>query len=73
MHYSTAELARELHSSTGRVTTLIAKNRIPVPAKNSSGQYIWTREDIDRTARLLPTEQAGRQSPKAPRESAAAV
>jgi hypothetical protein len=60
MIVTTVEAARELGTSSARLTKLIAKRRIPAPAKNASGAYVWTRADIDRTARLLPTFKSGR-------------
>jgi hypothetical protein len=59
MILSTVQAARELGTSAQRLIRLIGKNRISAPAKNSSGVYVWTFADIQRTRQLLLTLPRG--------------
>ena len=53
MPLKTPEAARELGTTYHRLIGLIRFDKIPRPAKDSSGDYLWTSADLGRARRAL--------------------
>jgi hypothetical protein len=54
----TAAVSRELGTTYHRLFGLIRYGKLPPPARDSSGDYVWTRREVERARRMLG---AGRQ------------
>jgi hypothetical protein len=59
----TAAAVRELRTSYFKLYGLLRYNKIPPPAKDSSGDYLWTLRDLERARKALG---AGREEVAAP-------
>ena len=52
-YLKTAVAADQLGVPPYRLTNMIRYRRIPMPAKDSSGDYIWLPEDLERARQAL--------------------
>ncbi len=57
----TSEVARLLCSPYHRVFNLIRAGAIDPPARDGSGDYVWSKSDIDRAREALSQRRAGRR------------
>jgi hypothetical protein len=57
MFAKTGAAARQIGINALLLQSLIRANRIPRPAKDTSGQYIWTPEDIARAKAALRVDR----------------
>jgi hypothetical protein len=46
-----------------RLIGLLRSKRLPAPQKDSSGDYLWTPEDIERARQALAVRRVGGQHP----------
>jgi hypothetical protein len=49
----TAAVARQLGKPYWRLWYLISSGKIPAPARDDSGDYIWSAQDIERARQAL--------------------
>ena len=70
-YLKTPAVARLLGVPYPRVMALIRWEYIPAPAKDSSGDYVWLPEDVDRARKALaarrgagPADQPGGEAAK---------
>ena len=49
----TAAVVRELGTTYDRLLNLIRFGKMAPPAKDSSGDYCWTEEDVERARKAL--------------------
>jgi hypothetical protein len=55
--------ARELGVSYHQLAGLLRSRKIPPPQKDSSGDYIWTDEDLDRARQALAVDLRRKRQP----------
>jgi hypothetical protein len=62
-HYrKTPVAARELGTTYHRLIGLIRFNKIdPIPARDTSGDFIWGDEDMDRARQALAAARRGKE------------
>ncbi len=65
----TAAVARLIQTSYFNLHSMIRTGRIPAPARDDSGHYVWSPEDVERARQAL---EAARQK-RAARKPAEAV
>jgi hypothetical protein len=53
MPIKTPQAARELHTSYTRLMSLLRYGQIEPPAKDSSGDYVWTDADLAAARRVI--------------------
>lgn len=58
----TTIVARELNTTYHRVIGLIRFNKIPPPERDSSGDFIWTAEDVERAREALQAQANRRKA-----------
>jgi hypothetical protein len=69
--WKTREVARDhLKTSYHRLASLLRNDKIPPPAKDISGDYIWTEADIERARQALATDLRRKEHRNPPKESA---
>jgi hypothetical protein len=51
--WKTPEAARQLGTSYTRLVGLLRYGKIPQPAKDSSGDFLWTEADLDRAREVM--------------------
>ncbi len=56
----TPAAARELGITYHRLIGLIRFDKIEPPARDSSGDYVWTDDDLERARAALNARRAGR-------------
>jgi hypothetical protein len=49
----TIEALRHLNTTYHRLVGLLRFNKIPLPAKDCSGDYIWSPDDLERARQVL--------------------
>jgi hypothetical protein len=56
----TRSAARQLGTTQHNLLTAIARNKFEPPAKDESGRYLWTPEDIARARQAMATDRRRR-------------
>jgi hypothetical protein len=59
-HKKTAEVVRQLETTLHKIIGLLRYNKITPPAKDSSGDYCWTPQDIAAARQALRDIEAQR-------------
>jgi hypothetical protein len=72
-YYKTGAVAKELSIPMSRLRSLIVTGRLDAPAKDSSGDFIWRNEDIERARAALQVDRRRKadRSPTAENANAA--
>lgn len=58
-YLKTPAVARLLDVPSWRLSSLIRWGRIEAPAKDSSGDYVWLPDDIERARQALAAQHGG--------------
>jgi hypothetical protein len=58
-YLKTPDVARLLGAPYWRVLALIRWERIEAPAKDSSGDYVWLPDDVERARQALACQHGG--------------
>jgi hypothetical protein len=58
--WKTPGAADEIGTTYSRLINLVRFKKIDPPQKDSSGDYVWTREDLERARKALAVGRRGR-------------
>ena len=60
----TRDVEALLNLAVGKVSHMIRARRFEPPRKDSSGDFVWTKEDIERLRRALAAPARARRRPQ---------